>query len=146
MLTHDEILEVGKIMSDFFKQLITLNTGMVVLIITIVEKVFTPEKVYKNRLNIVLVSASILCFIGSLWISLVALVSVPSSITAMLQGGATSTWTDNFSFYASLYSFLGGVILFVALAIVSFSSQFFAKNKKQYQPRLLRKNLKRKVL
>jgi len=130
MLTHEEILEIGKIMSDFLKQMITLNTGMVVLIITIVEKVFTPDKFYKKRFNIVLLSASLICFIISLWLSLVSLAGIPASLTNMLQGGATSTWVDNFPFYTSLYSFLGGVILFFLLAIISFSSQLYLKHKK----------------
>ncbi len=131
MLTHDEILEIGKIMSEFLKQIITLNTGMVVLIITIVEKVLTPERFYKNRFNMVLLSASIICFIVSLWLSLVALAGIPVSLSNMLQGGTTSSWVDNFSFYVSFYSFLGGVILFFLLAIITFASKAQKKSKKQ---------------
>jgi hypothetical protein len=120
MLTHNEILEIGKIMSDFFKQLTTLDTGMVVIIITIVEKVFTPEKVLNNIFKKSLFLASLIAFIVSLMLSLRALVVIPVRLSEILQGGSVGAWVDDFSFYVSIYSFILGIILFIILAIISF--------------------------
>ena len=78
MLTHEEFIEIGKIMSDFFKQMITLDTGVIVLISTIVEKVFTTEKVFRARRNLILLVASVLSFVRSFFLALKALVVIPS--------------------------------------------------------------------
>lgn len=122
ILTHNEILEIGKIMSDYFKHMTTLNTGMVVLMITIVEKVFTPEKILKNRVNSSLLLISLLSFIFSLLVSLRVLLVIPSNMAKILQGDMVGTLVDNVSFYISIYSFFLGVLLFIVLAGINFYS------------------------
>ncbi len=116
MLPHNEILEIVKLMSDLFKQMTTLNTGMVVLIITIVEKIFTTERVFKSRLNKALLVASLSCFIVSLLLSLRALVRIPGNLIEILQAGTRSPLVDNYSFYGSTGFFILGIVLFIILA------------------------------
>ena len=122
MLTHEEFIEIGKIMSDFFKQMITVDTGVLVLIVTIVEKVFTTEKVFRARRNLILLVASVLSFVGSLFLALKALVVIPSRLTILLQGGIVEEFVDGFSFYGTIYFFFGGVVIFLLLATSIYSS------------------------
>jgi len=142
-MNHNEVLEMGKIMSDFFKQMITLDTGMVLLIVTIVEKVFTPLRFHKNRFNIALLSISLICFIASLLFSLRALVVISNSLLDVLQGGTIESLIDKLTFYGSIYSFFGGVILFLGLAIISFYYSPIPKIERQ-QGYSLRKVTKRR--
>ncbi len=121
MLTHDEILEIGKLLSDLFKVIATLDTGMIGLTITIVEKVLTAERVFKFRTNKLLLGVCLLSFILSLAFSLVTLVRIPTSLADILQGGAVRTWVDNYSFYGSISLFIFGIFLFIFLAIVVFA-------------------------
>jgi hypothetical protein len=123
--------------------MITLDTGMVLLIITIVEKVFTPIRFYKNRFNTALLSISLFCFIGSLFFSLRALVVISNRLIEMLQGGVIDTLVDKLSFYGSIYSFFGGVLLFFGLAIISFYSGPVLDTRRQ-RVYTLRKNAKKR--
>ena len=139
------ILEMGKILSDFFKQMITLDTGMIVIIITIVEKILTPERFF-NKKNLFitvlsLIAASLICFISSLWFSLRALLIISNRLAAMLKGSATDSLVDSLSFYGSIYSFLAGVVIFFALAIISlyFGSLLGTGQKQVYKFRRISK-------
>jgi hypothetical protein len=117
MLTHEEILEIGKFMSDFFKQMITLDTGMVVLIFTLVEKVLGTEKVFKSGFNRILLILSVTPLVISLLLAINALVVIPARVTLLLQGGMVDTFVDNVSLYGTIYLFFLGVFLFIVLAI-----------------------------
>jgi uncharacterized membrane protein len=145
MLTHGEILEIGKLLSDLFKVITTLDTVMIGLIITIVEKVFTPEKVFKSRTNKVLLGACLLSFILSLAFSLIALVFIPTSLADILQGGAVRAWVDNCSFYGSILLFIFGIVLFIFLAVVVFSSSTLDRQvSAPQQKRLIKKSSRRR--
>ena len=121
-MTHSEILEIGKFMSDLFALVTTLDTGMLGVVVAIVEKVFTTERVFRSSSNKVLLMASLFSFIGSLAFSLIALVVIPYNVKEMLLG-KSGIWVDVYSFYGSLGLFIFGIILFVILATRSvFSS------------------------
>ena len=120
MLTHDEILQLGNMLSETFKQMATLDAAILVLIVTIVEKVFTPQEFIGNRPKTWLLLASLSAFVVSLGASLWALLSIPASTVNMLEGGSTTTWVDDWSFYVSMVSFTVGIFVFIALAYISF--------------------------
>ncbi len=140
MLLHNEIIEIGKIMSDLFKQMITLDTGMVVLTITIVEKVFTTERMFKSSFNRVLLALSLLFFIISILFSLIALMVIPNSLVDMLQHeGTKGAWVDNCSFYGSIIPFISGVIFFIFLATRS----VFSNSTRTARCRVLKRNYRK---
>jgi len=117
-MSHDEILQIGKFMSDLFGLITTLNTGMIGVIIAIVEKVFTTEKIFKSAYNKALFVASLLSFIGSLALSLVALAVIPNNTKEILLN-KSNMWVDPFPFYGSIGLFFSGVFFFFVLAIRS---------------------------
>ncbi len=65
MLPHNEILEIGKILSDLFKQMIALDTAMIAATIAIVEKVFTTKRIFKSPLSKLLLGGSLSFFVFS---------------------------------------------------------------------------------
>ncbi len=65
MLPHNEILEIGKILSDLFKQMIALDTAMIAATIAIVEKVFTTKRIFKSPHSKLLVGGSLSFFVFS---------------------------------------------------------------------------------
>ena len=124
-MTHSEMLEIGKMMSDLFKLVTTLDTGMIGIIIAVVEKVFTTERVLKSGLNKGLLGASLFFLILSLIFSLVALAVIPNNLVNMLQESSQGTialWVDTLPYYGSIVSFFLGVFFFVFLAVRSISS------------------------
>ncbi len=116
-MTHSEILEIGNFMSDFFKQMITIDTGVIVLIFTLVEKVLTTEKVFNSGLNRILLITSLAPLIVSLLLAINALVVIPNRLIILLQGGVVDTFVDNGSLYGTIYLFFIGIFLFIILAI-----------------------------
>jgi hypothetical protein len=125
-MEHVDIISLGTSIADFIKQIITLNTGMIVLIIAIVEKVFMPQKFSKNKVWFLLfLIISLLGFIISLGASLFGLADMPANIVIMLKDSSNKYWVDNSYFYTSIYSFLGGIVSFFVLAILSFITHIF---------------------
>ena len=113
----NEILAIGNMMSDFFKQMITIDTGVMVLIFTLVEKVFTPEKVFKSVLNRILLITSLASLIISLLLAVRALVVIPNNIIFYLQGDSVDRIVDGGSLSGTIYTFFIGVLLFIVLAL-----------------------------
>ena len=116
-MTPEYNLAIGNFMSDFFKQMITLNTGMIVLIFTLVEKVLTPEKVFKSRGNRLLLIASLFFLLASLLTSIQALVTIPSNLVNVLQAGNSNININTAPLLRNIYLFFGGVFLFITLAL-----------------------------
>ncbi len=121
MLPHNEILEIGKILSDLFKQMIALDTAMIAATIAIVEKVFTTKRIFKSRLSKWLLGGSLSFFVFSLVLSMKALLEIANNLARMLQGIIADKWVGDYSFYGSIAFFLLGIIAFLALAIRSFT-------------------------
>lgn len=117
MLTHDEILAIGNFMSDFFKQMITIDTGVIVLIFTLVEKVLTPEKVFKSWTNRILLITGLASLIASLLLAIIALVDISNRVITLLQGGEINTFVTNTSLSGTIYLFFLGIFLFIILAL-----------------------------
>ena len=117
MLPHDEILAIGNFMSDFFKQMITIDTGVIVLIFTLVEKVLTPEKVSKSVLNRILLILSLASLISSLLLAVNALVVISNRVIVLLQGVFVARIVDPISLSGTIYLFFTGVLLFIILAL-----------------------------
>jgi hypothetical protein len=117
MLPHDEILAIGNFMSDFFKQMITIDTGVIVLIFTLVEKVLTPEKVSKSVLNRILLILSLASLISSLLLAVNALVVISNRVIVLLQGVFVDRIVDPISLSGTIYLFFTGVLLFIILAL-----------------------------
>lgn len=113
-----ETLAIGNMMSDFFKQMITIDTGVIVLIFTLVEKVFTPEKVFKSALNRILMIASLVSLIASLLFAIRALVVIPNNVIVYLTG-ANLAIVDSGSLSGTIYLFFIGVLLFIVLALTT---------------------------
>lgn len=116
-MTPEYNLAIGNFMSDFFKQMITLNTGMIVLIFTLVEKVLTPEKVFKSRGNRLLLIASLFFLLASLLTSIQALVTITSNLVNVLQAGNSNININTAPLLRNIYLFFGGVFLFITLAL-----------------------------
>lgn len=113
----NEILAIGNMMSDFFKQMITIDTGVIVLIFTLVEKVFTPEKVFKSALNRILLITSLASLIVSLLLAVRALVVIPNNVIFYLQGDSVDRIVDGGSLSGTIYMFFIGILLFIVLAL-----------------------------
>ena len=118
-MTPEYNLAIGNFMSDFFKQMITLNTGMIVLIFTLVEKVLTPEKVFKSRGNRLLLIASLFFLLASLLTSIQALVTITSNLVNVLQAGNSNININTAPLLRNIYLFFGGVFLFITLALMT---------------------------
>ena len=116
-MTPEYNLAIGNFMSDFFKQMITLNTGIIVLIFTLVEKVLTPEKVFKSRGNRLLLIASLFFLLASLLTSIQALVTITSNLVNVLQAGNSNININTAPLLRNIYLFFGGVFLFITLAL-----------------------------
>src|SRR6266498_3001174 len=91
-MTNNEFIEIGKMLSDLFKVIISLDTAMLGLIIALVEKVFSAEEVFKSRLNKRLFGVCLISFVFSLVFSLYAIVIVPKRLIQVLQGGNLGLW------------------------------------------------------
>lgn len=117
-MTHDEILQYAQMMSDFFKQLLTINTGMILLIIGGVEKIFTTKRLYKSPLNLPFLIVSVCCFVGSLLWSLNALRVIAFNVASLLQGGLEPHIVDDWSLNGAISLFGLGMVSFLALAIL----------------------------
>ena len=131
-MTHGEILEIGKLMSDLFALVTTLDTGMIGLIIAVVEKVFTPERVFTSIWNKLLFALSIILPILSLLFSILALITIRSNVAALLQGSTSTELVNSTYFYISFFSFFIGITLFVFLALKVVFSTSIVKKKKKY--------------
>src|SRR6266498_2005590 len=99
MPPHEEILEIGKFLLDLFKQLIALDTAMLAAIITIVEKVFTTERIRQSHSGQVFLGGSLLGFVLSLFLSVAALLEITHNLALMLQGVVMDKWVGNFFFF-----------------------------------------------
>ena len=118
-MSNADNLQIAKLISDLFELITTLNIGLLGAIVTIVDKVFTTNKVFNSRINTILLMLIFLLFTGSLAFSLTALSSIPNNTRAMLEGKSTY-WVSPYSFYISIYSFLGGVGAFIFLFLKIF--------------------------
>jgi hypothetical protein len=147
LLTQDQILEIGKLFSDIFKTMITLNTGMVVILITIIEKVFDRESILKPLFNKIFLIGCLLLLMFSLVFSIYGLVDIPNRSVNLIQLSECSqlseqqntqqikqqcsnliaqqspeqnTWVNSDLFYGSTILFFIGVLFLVIFAIGNF--------------------------
>lgn len=120
MPPDNELLEIGKLLLDLFKQMIALDTAMLVGVITIVEKVFQTKKVLKSRWGTWTLAISLLCFVLSLFLSVGALLEITNNLSRMLQGVPMSKWVSDFLLYSSMGLFFLGILSFIFLTVRSF--------------------------
>ena len=122
IMDNNNIIEIGKMLADLLKLIATLATGMIGLVITIIEKVFTPRRIFNSILNKLFVSLTLIAFIASLVLSILGLIVIPSNVNEIINNTSKLKWVDDYSFYGSIGSFVFGVILFVIVSILSFQS------------------------
>ncbi len=115
-MDHNEVLQLGQIVSDFFKQMLALNTGMIVLIIGGVEKVFTTDRLFKSRLNLPLLIATVACFVASLIVSLLGLQSIAFNLITLLESKNPAEIVSGPIYYGSMVLFAVGILLLLVLA------------------------------
>ncbi len=114
-MANDEILQIAKFMLDLFTLITTLNIAVLGAIVTIVEKIFTIEKVFKP-VNKQLFFLSLILFIISLLFSLFALSNIPDNTLNLLKGDP-GKWVTDIPFYGSIWSFFLGVGVFIVLSV-----------------------------
>lgn len=102
-MTNDEILQIAKFMLDLFTMITTLNIAVLGAIVTIVDKIFTVDKVFKP-VNKYLFFSTLTLFIISLLFSLFALSNIPDNTLNLLKGNP-GKWVNDIPFYGSIWSF-----------------------------------------
>ncbi len=124
MLTDSQVLEIGKMVMDFFKQMTTLNTGMVVILFALVEKILprdtlsSPKNDLRTVLNKVIFSFCLFFFLVSFVLSLFGISQMPNNLVHIFTGTNLS-WADPNAYSFSIYTFIAGVLLFSALAVIN---------------------------
>jgi len=115
-------LEEDKSWFEFHKHMTTLNTGVIIIIATLVEKVFTSIAAESFRI----VSMSFYAFLGSITLSAIGLGYHMPSLrivrSAKISKGSVAVfyllkYARAFLFIASLMGFLLGIFFFIAFAL-----------------------------
>ena len=121
-------LEEGKTWFDFHKHMTTLNTGVIVIVASLVQNVFTNMTTQSFQL----IATSFYCFLGSIMLSVIGLGYHMPSIrlvrTATISRGTKKVYfslkyVQVFLLVTSLVSFLAGIFFFVAFSLNNFSIQ-----------------------
>jgi hypothetical protein len=115
-------LEENKIWFDYHRHMTTLNTGVIVIVATLVEKVFITF----SAGSFSLIAASFYAFLGSIVFSVFGLgYHMPSlrikKVTTANKGAVTTVYflryARMFLLLASLIGFLLGISFFIAFAL-----------------------------
>jgi hypothetical protein len=116
------LLEEDRSWFEFHKHMTTLNTGVIIIVATLVEKVFTGTAAVSFRL----ITLAFYSFLGSITISAIGLgYHMPSLRLARSDGTGKGTravvyflkYAKVFLFIASLMGFLLGIFFFIAFAL-----------------------------
>jgi len=117
-------LEEDKAWFEFHKHMTTLNTGVIIIIATLVEKVFT----HIASGSFSLIAASFYAFLGSITLSAIGLgyhmpsLRIVRATTNKPGKGSVATffilkYARAFLFIASLIGFLLGIFFFIAFSL-----------------------------
>jgi len=116
-------LEEDKSWFEFHKHMTTLNTGVIIIIATLVEKVFTNADLQSYRM----MAISFYSFLGSITFSAIGLgYHMPSLRIARAPKGISRgsvtvyfllKYAKAFLFIATLIGFLSGIFFFVAFSL-----------------------------
>lgn len=121
----DEIQKVGLTLTfDFIKLITTLDTGFIVILATLIEKVFTGKIILKKL---------IMCCITSLGISLIgSLMFLGFFVTWTLYQKA-SLWPKilvSIGFWVSIIGFFLALLLFMLFVLKNFQHKYMDGTKK----------------
>lgn len=115
-------MEEDKSWFEFHKHMTTLNTGVIIIIATLVEKVFTNVDSHGFRL----ITMSFYAFLGSITLSAIGLgYHMPSLRITRPKGSGKGTvamvsllrYAKVFLFITSLIGFLLGIFFFIAFSL-----------------------------
>jgi len=115
-------MEEDRAWFEFHKHMTTLNTGVIIIIATLVEKVFTNIATGSFQL----IALSFYAFLGSITLSAIGLgYHMPSlrivRATKVTKGSVTTNfvlkYAKAFLFLASLIGFLLGIFFFIAFSL-----------------------------
>ena len=118
------LMEEKKFWFDYHKHMTTLNTGVIIIIATLLEKVFTNINI--NDFN--LIAISFYSFLGSIMLSAIGLgYHMPSLRLVVLPDKAKGAnriqsilqYTRIFLMVMSLVCFLSGMVFFISFALNS---------------------------
>ena len=104
-----------KLIYDLFKHITTLATGIILILVTFLEKLF------QNPSGKFLVSISFVCFIISIFSALVTMAFMAQGVADLGELDEFDSKIGRWTFLATIGSFVLGIVCFVIFALINFN-------------------------